>query len=410
MCGIDVRKRAFHTLEKCKEFFVWFSGSDECVEKCEEIRSSQFHTSKMWGNWRWAGEMWGNPFLTSENVRKYSKSLLAINFNVRKMWGIFHMCGIDVRKRAFGPQTPKTTLWVNLSELGFFFYHDRLWCSGDLEVELQCHVTETNFLCAGNRLGVRHQPSIWSSKRLTSQAPQVPPGFQACSTLRSWLCTSTDAQSAGPVLYYSVFPAKGRDLLRAMIATTLAMSSWLSGMERNFAEKLDLCYFSFHAADFPSSAILNSFQELCHRTRRLKSSFARNGYPCSRYDVLVARSTRCCQPISSLPARPRALHCCMHAWCTRAFAIDRAREKQRRGMAWARGLPSLVAISPSFRALVSSWRMIASSSSLSSSLFCQFYPSASAGVAHPDWGQRLVDVLVRAKFFCCCDVRLRSLG
>ena len=120
MCGIDVRKRAFHTLEKCKEFFVWFSGSDECVEKCEEIRCSQFHTSKMWGNWRWAGEMWGNPFLTSENVRKYSKSLLAINFNVRKMWGIFHMCGIDVRKRAFGPQTSKTTLWVNLSEFGFF--------------------------------------------------------------------------------------------------------------------------------------------------------------------------------------------------------------------------------------------------------------------------------------------------
>ena len=51
-------------------------------------------------------------------------------------------------------------------------------------------------------------------------------------------------------------------------STTLAMSSWLSGMERNFAEKLDLCYFSFHAADFPTSAILNSFQELCHRTRR----------------------------------------------------------------------------------------------------------------------------------------------
>ena len=33
------------------------------------------------------------------------------------------MCGIDVRKRAFGPQTSKTTLWVNLSEFGFFFYH-----------------------------------------------------------------------------------------------------------------------------------------------------------------------------------------------------------------------------------------------------------------------------------------------
>ena len=119
------------------------------------------------------------------------------------------MCGIDVRKRAFGPQTPKTTLWVNLSEFGFFFYHDRLWCSGDLE--FQCHVTETNFLCAGSRLGVRHQPSIRSSKRLTSQAPQVPPGFQASSTLRSWLCTrrSTDAHSAGPVSSLSV--ARNRD-------------------------------------------------------------------------------------------------------------------------------------------------------------------------------------------------------
>ena len=124
MCGIDVRKRAFHTLEKCKEFFVWFSGSDECVEKCEEIRCSQFHTSKMWGNWRWAGEMWGNPFLTSENVRKYSKSLLAINFNVRKMWGIFHMCGIDVRKRAaFGPQTPKTRGKTNPPKPGSIRIH-----------------------------------------------------------------------------------------------------------------------------------------------------------------------------------------------------------------------------------------------------------------------------------------------
>ena len=274
-------------------------------------------------------------------------------------------------------------------------------------------MTETNFLCAGNRLGVRHQPSIWSSKRLTSQAPQVPPGFQAGSTLCSWLCTCTDAQSAGPVLVSS---------LRKVViccgpwsrSTTLAMSSWLWGMERNFAEKLDLCYFSFHAADFPSSAILNSFQELCHRTRRLglKSSFARNGYayPCSRYDVhvLVDRSTRCCQPISSLPARPRALHCacCMLAVRVRSCA----------GKAATRyGLGSRLTVAGRHFSIFSRscqllTRMIASSSSLSSSLFCQFYPSASAGVAHPDWGQRLVDVLVRAKFFCCCDVRLRSLG
>ena len=107
------------------------------------------------------------------------------------------------------------------------------------------------------------------------------------------------------------------------------MSSWLSGMERNFAEKLDLslCYFSFHAADFPSSAILNSFQELCHRTRRLKSSFARNGYPCSR-DVLADRSIFAllpCQPISSraLPARPRALHCMLAVRACAGKAVTR---------------------------------------------------------------------------------------
>ena len=29
------------------------------------------------------------------------------------------MCGIDVRKRAFGPQTPKTTLWVIFQNLVF---------------------------------------------------------------------------------------------------------------------------------------------------------------------------------------------------------------------------------------------------------------------------------------------------
>ena len=58
------------------------------------------------------------------------------------------MHGFDVRKRAFGPQKPKTTLWVNFSEFWFFFNNDRVWCSGDLE--LQRHVTETNFLCAGS--------------------------------------------------------------------------------------------------------------------------------------------------------------------------------------------------------------------------------------------------------------------
>ena len=138
-CKEKERLLKFHTLEKCKEFFVWFSRSDECVEKCEEIRCSQFHKCKMWANWRWAGEMWENPFLTLENVRKYSKSFLAINFNVRKMWGIFHMCWI------WATETKYNSWGEFFSEFGFFFYHDRMSCSGDLE--LQCHVTETNFFC-----------------------------------------------------------------------------------------------------------------------------------------------------------------------------------------------------------------------------------------------------------------------
>ena len=74
-----------------RNFSFDFSSSDECVEKCEEIHFSQFHTFKMWGNpfftfsnvrkgfphigkceeilsshWK----MWGNPFLTLENVKK----------------------------------------------------------------------------------------------------------------------------------------------------------------------------------------------------------------------------------------------------------------------------------------------------------------------------------------------------
>ena len=162
------------------------------------------------------------------------------------------------------------------------------------------------------------------------------------------------------------------------------MSSWLSGMERNFAEKLDLCYFSFHAADFPSSAILNSFQELCHRTRRLKSSFARNGYPCSRYDVLVDRSTRCYMlhiaASRSRLCRPGSGRCTAHA----------ARVRSCAGKAATRyGLGSRLTVAGRHFSIFSRscqllTQMIASSSSLSSSLFCQFYPSASAGVAHPD--------------------------
>ena len=104
---------------------------------------------------------WGNvrkPFPHIKECEEIEQVVLGNKFQCEENVRNFHMCGIDERKRAFGPQKPKTTLLVNLSEFGFFFYHDRLWCSGDLE--LQCHVTETNFLCAGSRLAVHHDPSI----------------------------------------------------------------------------------------------------------------------------------------------------------------------------------------------------------------------------------------------------------
>ena len=308
---------------------------------------------------------WGNvrkPFPHIRECKEIEQVALGNKFqceeNVRNFPHVWNWCK---EKSIWATDTKNNTLgesfriWFFLLSWSFVVFRwPWSWTS------MPCDTEKPIFLCAGNRLGVRHQPSIWSCKRLTSQAPQVPPGFQAGSTLRSWLCTSTDAQSAGPVLVSS---------LRKVViccgpwsrSTTLAMSSWLSGMERNFAEKLDLCYFSFHAADFPSSAVLNSFQELCHRTRRLKSSFARNGYPCSRYDVLVDRSIYALLPADLVSAGPAGApgaactaHDMLHAACL-LYACVRAREKQRRGMAWARGLPSLVAISPSFRALVSSW-------------------------------------------------------
>ena len=94
------------------------------------------------------------------------------------------------------------------------------------------------------------------------------------------------------------------------------------------------------------------------------------------------------------------LHACMRKTRTRGFvrgknsdAVWPGLEAYRR---WSTGRHFSI-FSRSCQLLT--WCMIASWSSLSSSLFCQFYPSAGAGVAYPDWGQRLVDVLVRAKFF-----------
>ena len=149
------------------------------------------------------------------------------------------------------------------------------------------------------------------------------------------------------------------------------MSSWLSGMERNFAEKLDLCYFSFHAADFPTSAILNSFQELCHRTRRACSHGTATLAVDTMYLYMI-HGHALLQPISisSLPVRPRALHCACCILCrTRGFVRGKSSDAVWPGLeAYRRWSPFLHL----FALLSALDMMIASWSSLSSLLFCQF--------------------------------------
>ena len=55
-------------------------------------------------------------------------------------------------------------------------------------------------------------------------------------------------------------------------------------------------YFSFHAADFPSSAILNSFQELRHRTR------THSEQPCSHGTTTIPVDTMYLYMYALLPA------------------------------------------------------------------------------------------------------------
>ena len=105
----------FLTLENVRKSFLH-------IGKCEEILSSHW---KMWrkdfshwpnvrnySNLFWvivrilfffgrALLMWVFDFLTVENVRICMPMKFQCEENVRKKWGIFHMCGIDVRKRAF---------------------------------------------------------------------------------------------------------------------------------------------------------------------------------------------------------------------------------------------------------------------------------------------------------------------
>ena len=132
------------------------------------------------------------------------------------------------------------------------------------------------------------------------------------------------------------------------------MSSWLSGMERNFAEKLDLCYFSFHAADFPTSAISTVFkssvteQEELVRTERLPLQSIR----------CTCRSTRCCQPIScrSGPGRCTAHAACLQLQDARGFVRGKSSDAVWPGLeAYRRWSPFLHLFALSVSALVSSW-------------------------------------------------------
>ena len=111
-----------------------------------------------------------------------------------------------------------------------------------------------------------------------------------------------------------------------------------------------------------------------------KSLFARKGYPCSRHDVLVLVDPLPADLVSAGPAPGAALRM-LHASLLDACA-GKAATRYGLGL----GLTVAGRHFLHFFGLLSAAlvMMIASSSSLSSSLFCQFYPSASAGVPYPE--------------------------
>ena len=197
------------------------------------------------------------------------------------------------------------------------------------------------------------------------------------------------------------------------------MSSWLSlrhgakfrGEARLVLFLLPRCGFPVvcYSQQFSRALSQNKKTEELVRTERLPLQSIRYRCTCrSIYALLpadlvsagpapgaalrVLHACTCCGIRSRIPGRVRVRSCAGKA-ATRYGLGSRLTVAGRHFSIFSRSCPLLT-------------RMIASLSSLSSSLFCQFYSSASAGVAYPDWGQRLVDVLVRAKFFCCCDVRL----
>ena len=133
MCGIDVKeKRVCRNSTHWKNVrnlsfdfpartTVWknvrkFVAANSTHAKCEEIEDG-------------LGKCEETPFLTSEDVRKYSKSFLAIKFqceeNVRNF---FSTC---VEKSIWATETKKNPLG-EFFRIWIFFYHVRVWCSGDL--------------------------------------------------------------------------------------------------------------------------------------------------------------------------------------------------------------------------------------------------------------------------------------
>ena len=187
----------------------------------------------MWGNWRWAGEMWGNPFLTSEDVRKYSKSFLAINLNVRKMWGIFFSTCVE--KSIWATETKKNPLG-EFFRIWIFFYHVRVWCSA---------WPQLNF----NAMPVWQKPICvlevgWEPLRSVISLPSEVVSGSLLRLLKFLLvfklAVRFAASSALPIgCAARVFPETSEWSWSLRAIEHLAMSSWLSGMERNFAEKLD---------------------------------------------------------------------------------------------------------------------------------------------------------------------------
>ena len=61
------------------------------------------------------------------------------------MRNLFSTC---VEKSIWATETKKNPLG-EFFRIWIFFYHVRVWCSGDLELQCHVHVTETN-LCAGS--------------------------------------------------------------------------------------------------------------------------------------------------------------------------------------------------------------------------------------------------------------------